>query len=146
MTANELKETDCVLLNIKVTKETATNIHDLIKQEEWEQEEGYRIILGAGLGWLRSEKYLLDSEIGDDSDARKRLVKRLMECESNLAAIRFRMFELQTANRNWELSTGSVYTENKGHRNIIDEQRGELEKLHRKIREQQAEIERLVGK
>ena len=67
----------------------------------------------------------------------------ISEAESHLAAIRYRMFELQQANQAWELSTGAVYTEGKALTNLVRRQKEEISELIKRIREQQAEVERL---
>ncbi len=144
MTRNELKETGKIVLEIPVTTETAQDIHNYIHERGWEIEEGYRLLLGSGLGWLRSEGYWLKTQQEDEPQSnKKQLISRLMEDESILSAIRFRMYELQTTNKNWELSTGAILTENNGFKNLLEQQKKEISELHLKVKEQQIEIERL---
>ena len=141
---NELKRTESITLEIQITDESAQDIHGFLQGQVWETQAGYRYLLGAGLGYLRGESCLQDSTKDDNEDTKiKKLTSMISEAESHLAAIRYRMFELQQANQAWELSTGAVYTEGKALTNLVRRQKEEISELIKRIREQQAEVERL---
>ena len=107
-------------------------------------QEGYRYILGAGLGFLWGEVCLQDNTKGEiEETERKRFTSMICEAESHLAAIRYRLFEFQQANHAWELSTGAVYTENRALSNLVCRQKEEISGLKKQVREQQMEIESL---
>ncbi|NPV77707.1 MAG: hypothetical protein HPY59_15205 [Anaerolineae bacterium] len=96
------------------------------------------MILGAGLGFLMGEDFS-----GEETDLPKntqQLVTRLVEDEAILASTRFRMFELQQANRNWELSNGAVYKENISLKNLASRHIEEIKGLKEKIKDLENEL------
>jgi len=131
---NELKKTESVTLEIQVTTETAQKIQTFIQEQGWEMQEGYRYMLGAGLGFLRGEVCLQDNTKSEiEETERKRFTSMICEAESHMAAIRYRLFEFQQANQAWELSTGAVYTDNRALRNLVCRQKEEISGTKKRI-------------
>ncbi|MCL4561176.1 MAG: hypothetical protein M1281_11235 [Chloroflexi bacterium] len=123
-------------LEVHVTEDVANDLYQFISRQGWEYEEGLRLLLGAGMGYLRSSKILSETDPESKEKEIHQLIARLVETESRLAATRFRMSELQQANESWELSTGAVNTERVGLSNVVKRQREEIDQLH-------AEVDRL---
>lgn len=137
---NKSCETRLETLQITVTSETLRELDHLISLRNWEPSEGYRIILGTGLGYLLAQS-LLDSEntTGLSQDA-ERLTARLVQTESMLASLRFHTFELQQQTSNWELSSGAIYQENMALKNLVNRQRKEIADLRLKLQELQEKM------
>lgn len=135
--SNKKTETQKETVQITVTSETLRELNHLIRLRNWEPSEGYRIILGAGLGYLLAQS-ISDSEnaTGSPQDS-ERLTARLVQTESMLASLRFRAFELQQQTSNWELSSGAVYQENMALKNLVNRQREEIADLRLKLTELQ---------
>ena len=121
---------ELVTLEITVASATAREIERVMVENGWERAEGLRLILGSGLGYLQGEKTLKAIEAGamTAQDLHK-LVSRMMDTESRLAVLRFRAFELQRANQNWELSTGAIQNERMGLRGVVHRLREEIAAL-----------------
>ncbi len=69
-----VKNSSSQTLEITLTAETKQELEHFIAEKGWERAEGYRILLGAGLGYLRSQPY---QEAESDSEA-EREKKQLM--------------------------------------------------------------------
>ena len=129
-------------LEITLTAEAKQELEHFITEKGWETAEGYRILLGAGLGYLRSQPY---QEAESDSEAereKKQLMARLIQDESTLASMRFRMFELQQTNTNWELSTGAVFNENTALKKLVKRQAREIQSLKARLESVERELEK----
>jgi hypothetical protein len=125
---------EAVRLEVWLDPASAREIDQLITQRGWNREEGLRIILGAGAGFLRGEKVLQVAAIGQRTEEElERLLKRLIETESSLASARFRMQELEQANRAWELSTGAIRNENLALKGVLERQKTELQELRKQL-------------
>ena len=124
------KQNEPATFEVTVESETAHEIERVIAENGWERTEGLRLILGSGLGYLQGEKTLKAIESGamTAQDLHK-LVSRLMDTESRLAVLRFRAFELQRANQNWELSTGAIQNDRMGLRGVVQRLREEIAAL-----------------
>jgi hypothetical protein len=140
MTNHELRSTNCHTIEIQLTQQTLEDILALIHSEGWEEQEGLRIILGAGLGYLRVKTLPENEKENGLPKNQQQLVSRLVEAESLLAAMRFRMFELQNANKNWELSNGAVFKENIGLKNLASRHIAEIRVLKATIINLEAEV------
>jgi len=119
-----------VTFEITVASETAREIERVIAENGWEHSEGLRLLLGSGLGYVKGEKILHAVESGAmTAQDLQTVVSRMMETESRLAVLRFRAFELERANRDWELSTGAVQNERMGLRGVVQRLREEIAAL-----------------
>ncbi len=56
--------------------------------------------------------------------------------------MRFRMFELQQTNTNWELSTGAVFNENTALKELVKRQAGEIQSLKARLESVERELEK----
>jgi hypothetical protein len=138
----------------QVTQETFDDLDHYIQEKGIERDEGYRLILGAGLGYLRANSLEEENNGQVEGEANKeRLIKRLIRTESSLAVTRYRMFELQNANQNWKLSSGAIYAENEGLRALAKRHGDEISDLRNQIlikdsalEQCQAQLEKLAGK
>lgn len=144
---------ELIPVEIQVTQETFNDLNNYIEERGISREEGYLLILGAGLGYLRvnSLEEESDSQIAGEID-KERLIKRLIRTESSLAVTRYRMFELQNANQNWKLSTGAIYAENEGlgalakrHANEISDLRNELLIKDTELEKLRVQVDQLTG-
>jgi|YNPNPStandDraft_1061719.scaffolds.fasta_scaffold01546_4 hypothetical protein len=135
--SNKKTETQKETVQITVTSETLRELNHLIRLRNWEPSEGYRIILGAGLGYLLAQSLSESENITGLPQDLERLTARLVETESMLASLRFRAFELQQQTSNWELSNGAVFQENMALKNLVKRQREEIADLRLKLKELQ---------
>ena len=120
-------------LKVKVTSETLSDLLSLIKEKGWEVEEGFRIILGAGYGYLFAKPILNDGNQAGFPQNTEQLVERLVKAEARLGSMRYRAYEIQQANSSWELSAGAVHKENTGLRNIAKRRLEEVDDLRIKV-------------
>ena len=124
-----------VKLEIEVTADTSHDLGVLFAEEGWENAEGLRLVIGAGLGTVRARRAMQSMQAGENLDATlDRLMSRLMEVESSLAVTRFRLYEYQQANQGWELSTGAIRRENLGFQGVLERKRNELSALNDRVR------------
>jgi len=123
-------QSEPVTLEITVASATAHEIERVIAENSWERDEGLRLILGSGLGYVKGEKTLKAVEAGTmTAQDLHKLVSRMMETESRMAVLRFRAFELERANQNWELSTGAIQNERMGLHGVVHRLREEIAAL-----------------
>ncbi|NPV87090.1 MAG: hypothetical protein HPY45_13910 [Anaerolineae bacterium] len=115
-------------LTLRVTPQTYDDLAELIGARGWQWEDGLRIILAAGLGYLRSNRLPEEPPNAMPQDAAA-LTTRLVHAESQLAAMRYRLFEIQQANADWETSSGAVYRENIGLKNLAQRHKEEIRHL-----------------
>jgi len=127
MGRNSQGETEgLVRLEILVEADTMREIEQVVQERGWELAEGLRLLLGSGLAYARGEQVLQAVESGALSqDDLQRLLARMVETETRLAALRFRTWEAQQANEAWELSTGAIRNENQGLRSLVQRLRSE---------------------
>lgn len=138
---------ELVSVEIKITQETFDHLTAYIQHKGYEIDEGLRIILGAGLGYLLAHSLDEGNETNSSEDNNKeRLIQRLIRTEARLASIRYKMFELQQANQNWTLSSGAIYTENAGLRALAKRRTQEVTDLQQKTKEKDILIEQLQGR
>ncbi|KPL69978.1 hypothetical protein ADN00_18065 [Ornatilinea apprima] len=144
---NKPNSTPSETIEISLDPQTKSELDEYVGAKNWSLSEGYRIVLGAGLGYLRSnELFETVQEIGIPQD-QPSIVARLVRAESSLASMRFRMFELQKANHDWENSLGAIHNQNMGFRSIVKRQKQEIWELNQKMKEmeqQLADIEQLT--
>lgn len=95
---------------------------------EWEKEEGFRLLFGAGLSFYKSKLDEQESE-KDNADGNRKMKNRLMDAESQLSALRFRLYEMTESNRNWNLSTGAIQNENMALKQLVKNLREEIKEL-----------------
>jgi hypothetical protein len=144
-----------IKLEVEVTAETSHDLDVLIAEEGWERDDGLRIILGAGLGAVRSQRFEqarlsgVGAHPGQNIDnENRRFQVRLLKVEQSLAVLRFKLFEAQQANTSWELSTGAIRNENLGLRGTLERQRNELSALNDRVRaleNENAALKSLLG-
>jgi len=109
---------------------TVQKIEAINQEKGWEFDQGMRRILGAGLGFLEMGEL---ENAGADPDPHGGLVRRVIESESIIASLQFKLFESETANTNWELSSGAIATENHGLRETAFKQLERIDELTRTI-------------
>ena len=134
--------TDDVRLEIYVTPEMASELEELISEHLWEQADGLRILLGAGMGAVKAQS-IAKSDGQTESETITRLSQQLIRTESRLASTRFQLAEVKELNQRWELSAGSVYSSGATFEKIVLDQRTEIGELKARLAEQQKEIEHL---
>lgn len=125
---NEVRseEEGLVRLEILVEADTMREIEEVVQERGWELAEGVRLLLGSGLAYVKGERVLQAVESGSMSqDDLQRMLSRMVETETRLAALRFRTWEAQQANQAWELSTGAIRNENQGLRSLVQRLRDE---------------------
>lgn len=137
--SDELKATSERVFEIHVTEETYQDICSLIQERGWDEAEGLRILLAAGIGYLRVTRFSDEEAVGMPQNTRD-LFERLVKAESLLASMRFRMFELQQQNQNWELSNGAVFQENIGLRNLTNRHLEEISELRTRVSSLEKEL------
>jgi hypothetical protein len=82
---------------------------------------GRRIAInfGAGLGF-----YLAQNPInGEGENSHTKLIRQYMSAESELASLRFKVYELSESNRNWNLTQGAIEKENIALKNLVEQLR-----------------------
>lgn len=127
---NSLKEK----IIFDVSQETFEAVQEYINSMGYESQEGYRIIMGAGLGFLRAQSYSGPSKnTRAESEKNDSLTARLTSAEAKLAAMHYRLFELNESNQNWDLSTGAIMNENKGLKALAERHRREIDQLHDEV-------------
>ncbi len=126
-------------IRLNITDETYEELLALIRSRGWEEEDGLRILLGAGLGALRAAEFEAEEENGLPKNMAE-LAARLSRTESQLAYLRFRVMELEEDNRNWQLASGPIAQENEGLKAVarlrleeIDRLKQEIEALRRRL-------------
>jgi len=102
-------------ISIDISSDTIQRIETINQQKKWGFDQGIRRIIGAGLGFLEMEMTQKDDPSPNSNTA---LVKRLIEGESIIASLQYKLYEIETANKNWKLSSGAIQTENSGLRGI----------------------------
>jgi len=128
-------------IEVEVTAETAHDIENLVQEMGWDYAEGIRILLGSGLGAIRAQAALEAHQCQDpDAEPIERMGRRLMEVESSLAVLRFRLFETNRDNEAWNLSTGAIRNENIGLKNLVERQREEINALKATLAELRARL------
>ncbi|MCX8025618.1 MAG: hypothetical protein N3A60_10480 [Thermanaerothrix sp.] len=143
------KEQELERLEVWVTHQMAEDLRALLQEEGWTQDEGLRLILGAGMGAVRAaqaEADLEDEALPEANDAPptfEAMRQRLIHVEASLAVLRFRLFETQEANRAWNLSTGAIQAENVGLNALVKRQKEEIEALKACLAELEAALPRV---
>lgn len=99
------------IVQIQITQDTTQRIQFINQQNKWDFEQGVRRILGAGLGFLEMESF---DKSEPPTDEKAALIRRVIEGESIIASLQYKLFEEETANKNWKLSSGAIEVENNG--------------------------------
>ena len=150
MKNKELHNARSTIIRIKVTSETRKELEQLIRENQWTLEEGYRIILGAGMGYIQASPPKEEDLVRVGMPrTKKEMINRMVIMESLLASTRFRMFELQQANSRWELSTGAVFAENTSLKALLKEKEQQIHILQEELdglQEQARKIQAVDGK
>ncbi len=126
-------DAEVVTLEIQILKETYDDILATIQRNEWDLEEGLRILLTLGLGYAQGRRLLQA-----DDEERARLAERLSDLESVAAVMKFRTFSFMRDNQVLEMRTGALENAKIGLEAVIHRLRPERDVL-------QAEVERLRG-
>ncbi|NMB58543.1 MAG: hypothetical protein GYA12_05190 [Chloroflexi bacterium] len=106
-------------IEINISDDTREKIVLLMNERGWDWEEGLRLILGAGLGF-----YLAQNPInGEGENSHTKLIRQYMSAESELASLRFKVYELSESNRNWNLTQGAIEKENIALKNLVEQLR-----------------------
>lgn len=98
-------------VQLQITQDTIQRIQSINQQNNWEFEQGIRRILGAGLGYLEMHSFIEEDPSPDEKAA---LIRRVIEGESIIASLQYKLFEIESVNKNWKLSSGAIQTENIG--------------------------------
>lgn len=107
-------------LELKISDTLFQQIEQLFAENKWSMDEGLQLLLGAGYSFFTTKS----EDESDKSENRSRyLIQRLMAAESELASLRFRVYELSESNRNWNLTQGAVEKENIALKNLINQLR-----------------------
>ena len=117
-------------LEIFVDPQTAKDIEDLISERGWEQKNGRLLLIGAGLMAAKLQP-LEDDE--SDTKLPDKARTRWLKVEASLAVARFRLFEAEQANRNWEMSVGAIRSQNVGYEVLLKQKEKKIEELERVI-------------
>lgn len=131
---------DTVVLEITVTRETASELKALVRERMWDPDVGLRMILSAGLGALAAEQMVED---GTDQDRIVRLSREVARAEGRLAAVRYELSEAHRALRQWELSSGAIRELALSLEKVVRRQAEELEELRARLVQANLEIEAL---
>lgn len=105
--------TEC-RVSLPILDETYQELRRLIEENEWDEEEGLRIILTRGLAYLKGEAEIsqLQSADSDLAEDLNRIRRRLMEYESMYAVMKFTAFRLREIARTLELNVVGLRGEN----------------------------------
>ncbi|WP_299029867.1 hypothetical protein [uncultured Thermanaerothrix sp.] len=143
-----LTEDGKVRLTIEVDSETAAEIVAVLQAEGWQPAEGYRLLLGAGLGYAQGQAVLRQIASGQlsEAEAMRQLLERLTLVEGKLANTRFRLFEVETENKHWHLTSGAIRTQNVILNEYAEKLKAENEALRREIAALRARVENDKGK
>jgi uncharacterized membrane-anchored protein len=127
-------------VEIELLEETRQEVLDLIQKGDLEEEEGWRAVIGAGLGFLKAERALQVSEgTGNLRDEElKRLLNRLSELESIYAVLKFRTFGFMKDNQTLELKMSGLRASLAGLEKTVDRLRAENEALKQEVIELRA--------
>jgi len=131
---------DTIVLEIEVTRETAGELKALVAAFLWEPNEGLRMILGAGIGALITER---SKEVQTDSEKIRQISRLLVESEGRLASTRFNLSEAKQALKRWELSNGAIRELIVSIEQVIRRQNQEIDELKSRLKQRDEEIKRL---
>lgn len=94
--------------------ETYDAARALIAEQGWSEDEGLRIVFASGLAFLRAERALarLNRDGGDLAREVERLIRMVMQLESQYAVMKFRVFELEQQNQTLRLNVAGLRGEN----------------------------------
>ncbi len=104
-------------IEFEVRTELFQQLQQLMLDKGWEWEEGLRLLVGAGYSFFSNS---LENSDNPGSEDLSRLTRRLMTAESELASLRFKIYELSESNRNWALCQGAIENENKALKKLIE--------------------------
>ena len=126
---------DKVQLTIEIDAQTAAEIEATLRAESWQPAEGYRLLLGAGLGYAQGQDLLRQVEAGQlsEPEAVRQLLERLTLVEGKLVNARFRLFEVETENKHWHLTSGAIRTQNAILSEYVEKLKAENEALRRDV-------------
>jgi hypothetical protein len=125
---NENHQSSLIFHTVGLSVDDHISATELFQMYEWEKEEGFRLLFGAGLSFYKSK---LDEQASekDNADGNRKMKNRLMDAESQLSALRFRLYEMTESNRNWNLSTGAIQNENMALKQLVKNLREEIKEL-----------------
>ena len=132
--------TNSILPCLPISVEQQRKLNSIIQQNNWEQENGLRRILGAGAEFFaQSEKASENTGTLEKDD----LIQRVIAAESVIASLQYRLYEKECANKNWELSSGAIQTENIGLRKTAFKQLERIDTLTLRNKQLEKEVKDL---
>jgi cell division protein FtsB len=133
--AHFFRDAEKVKVEVELLSETVEAVHRLAAENEWEDAEGWRAVIGAGLGYLRGERVLQALSGADRFSARdlERLLNRLAQVESMYAVLKFRTFGFLKDNQTFEFHAAALRTSVKALEMTVDRLREENERLKAEI-------------
>lgn len=124
-----------VKVEVELLSETVEAVRRLAAENEWNEAEGWRAVIGAGLGYLRGERVLRALAGADRFSAKdlERLLNRLAQIESMYAVLKFRTFGFLKDNQTLEFHAAALRTSVKALEMTVDRLRAENERLKAEI-------------
>ena len=116
-----------VSLTFEVSSETADQLSQLVSEHIWERSEGLRIILGAGIGALITQRVLKERKNVEDRIIG--LSHELVLSEGRLAATNYKLAEIRELIHRWEISSGALQEMGARLEKIVFRQNEEIKEL-----------------
>jgi len=130
-----------------VLEETYGKALDLIRENQWEEDEGFAIIFVNGLEYLRAERAILQlNQEGLEAkmaDELQRTFAQLLDESSKYAAMKFRAYQLSQDNQILEMREAGLRGELAMAEQCMKILRQEAEQMEARIRELETENHRL---
>jgi len=140
---NESNLNQSETLDIQIPSEIKEALDQLIIKNSWEPAEGYVIVVNAGIRFLQDQPQNENNNgIGFPRNPGI-VIDHLTKMESLLISMRFRIFELQQANRNLGSTTRMNFDEKDNLLNLIESYMISISELHDELKANQKEIESL---
>jgi hypothetical protein len=122
------------VVQIEVTTEMPEDLKEIIQSYYWDSDEGLRMVLGAGIGALTSQRVLA----GDtEADKILLLTRRLAESEGKLAGVGHALSEANEVIKKWELSNGAFRELTVSLEQTIRQQNEEIDGLRARLQEKE---------
>ncbi|MCL4303666.1 MAG: hypothetical protein KJ077_48720 [Anaerolineae bacterium] len=124
-----------VKLEIEVLKETYDEIQAAIERNGWEVEEGLRILLTLGLGYVQGRQV-----IEADDATRAYLAEQLNQMASELAVMKFRTFSFMRDNQTLEMRMGALRNSVTGLEGVVHRLRPERDAFKEEAEQLRADL------
>ena len=130
------RDSAVVTLQIDVLQETYDELCAAARRQGVELPEAARTALARGLACVRADDYLRASD-----EEQARIVRQLLDLESNLAVMRYSTFDFMRDNQTLEMQNAALKNANEGLKAAVDRLHEQEEELLDQIRALQAELE-----